>query len=57
MRILTVTAIALTLSSPAFAMGQTVQFPTLTFPSDDVETTRNCGSPLSATSCQPGGRQ
>ena len=54
MRILTVTAIALTLSSPAFAMGQTVQFPTLTFPSDDVETTRNCGSPLSATSCQPG---
>ena len=57
MRSLSIIALTLALGSPVFAMGQPVTFPTLTFPSGDVETTRNCGSPLSATSCQAGGGQ
>ena len=57
MRSLSIIALTFTLGSPVFAMGQPVSFPTLTFPSGDVETTRNCGSPLSATSCQAGGGQ
>ena len=52
MRLFSIFALSMTLSAPAFAMGQPVQFPTLTYPSDGVETTRGCASPVSATSCQ-----